>query len=150
LFGKTIRCGNILDTGTDGFIGLYLVYDNTTGLILPSKPRGSGDLMNLGIDIEYVQGNPRIITKCLNAKIMETLYAENMRHKTFKLGRLWIVNSKIEKFFNWQPTYIGIKESKSGLIKTIDQFIQPYFFIRRNLQFRNVNFPLTKVKRDNK
>ena len=81
---------------------------------------------------------------------MVTLYPENMRHKTFKLGRLLIVNSKIEKFFIWQPTYIGLKESKSSFIKTIDQFIQPYSFIRRNLQFCNVNLPLTKVKRDNK
>ena len=96
------------------------------------------------------KGNPRIITKCLNATIMVTLYPENMRHKTFKLVRLWIVNSKIEKFFNWQPTYFGLKESKSGLIKTIDLFIQPNSFIRRNLQFCNVNLPLTKVKRDDK
>ena len=96
------------------------------------------------------KGNSRITTKCLNATIMVTLYPENMRHKTFKLGRLLIVNSKIEKFFIWQPTYIGLKESKSSFIKTIDQFIQPYSFIRHNLQFCNVNLPLTKVKRDNK
>jgi hypothetical protein len=69
-----------------------------------------------------------------------------MMNKAIKHRLYWIVNFEIKNFLKWQETCSVSKESKTGLMETIDKVVQRATFTRRNLEFYNSNLLLILAK----
>ena len=48
-----------------------------------------------------------------------------IRPKKSEVERLWADNSKAKQVLNWRPEYADVDGFRSGLIETIDWFVQP-------------------------
>jgi dTDP-glucose 4,6-dehydratase len=103
------------------------VRDIVSGFVAACKSRdGLGEVFNLGSNFEISIGNTaRLIAEIMGVEISIITDEVRLRPKNSEVERLWADNTKVKKFFDWQPTYAGLDGFRRGLCETIDWFERP-------------------------
>jgi NAD dependent epimerase/dehydratase len=118
---RKIQLGSLTPTRDFSF-----VQDTVNGfLAVLNSSNGLGQVVNLGSNFEIsISETAALIAESMNASVDLTSSEERLRPKNSEVERLWADNSKANKLFGWQPTYVGRDGFKRGLAETISWFVQ--------------------------
>lgn len=94
-----------------------------------------GEVINVASNFEIsIRETAEIISYLMNSNIKIKSDDKRIRPENSEVFRLFGDNSKLKKFTNWNPRYIGKEGFKKGLQKTIEWFSE-----ERNLDKYNFN-----------
>jgi NAD dependent epimerase/dehydratase len=103
------------------------VKDTVRGFISAlESPDILGETINLGSGFEIsMEQTAHLIAEIMKKDINFIEDFTRIRPKKSEVERLWADNSKAKQVLNWRPEYADKDGFRSGLIETIDWFIQP-------------------------
>lgn len=115
---KQIKLGDVTPTRDFNY-----VEDTCRGFIALAEHESCiGETVNIGSNFEVSVGDTlQLIKEIMESNVEFVLDEQRIRPEKSEVNRLWCDNSKIHKLTNFTPQY----DLKTGLIKTIDWFVNP-------------------------
>ncbi|WP_076792529.1 NAD-dependent 4,6-dehydratase LegB [Chlorobium sp. KB01] len=132
---RQIKLGSVSPTRDFNY-----VKDTVSGFVSAlESDKGVGEVVNFGSNYEISVGDTvKLIAEVMESEIEIITDEQRLRPTNSEVERLWADNSKAKSLFGWTPGYGGYDGFKTGLVETIEWFLNPDNLSRYKADIYNI------------